>query len=233
MMLTLPAPGAGAPMRSVHRFVRSHVNQADTMAEMIFGLIMALGVTAAIRIGTDDLSRRELFVSVAGCNLAWGIVDGVVLVLMRLFERGRMARMVLQARAAPDEEKAFAIILDELPPEIQRLLTADDRANLKALALGLLARANPRRPGMARGDLLHGVSAGLLVILPTIPVVLPYLVFTDVLTAVRVSYAVALVLLFLIGWRWGQIVGGSPWRIGGALIVLGIVLVGITTALGG
>jgi VIT1/CCC1 family predicted Fe2+/Mn2+ transporter len=86
---------------------------------------------------------------------------------------------------------------------------------------------------MARGDLLHGVSAGLLVILPTIPVVLPYLVFTDVLTAVRVSYAVALVLLFLIGWRWGQIVGGSPWRIGGALIVLGIVLVGITTALGG
>jgi VIT1/CCC1 family predicted Fe2+/Mn2+ transporter len=220
-------------MRSVHRFVSSHVNQADTMAEMIFGLIMALGVTAAIRLGTEDLSRRELFVSVAGCNVAWGIVDGVVLVLMRLFERGRVQRIVRQARAAPDEEKAFSIILAEMPPEVERLLTEDDRARLKALSLGLLARAKPRRPGMERGDVLHGVSAGLLVILPTVPVVLPYLLITDVLTAVRVSYAVALLLLFLIGWRWGQIVGGSPWRIGGSLILLGIVLVGITTALGG
>jgi VIT1/CCC1 family predicted Fe2+/Mn2+ transporter len=220
-------------MRSVHRFLSSHVNQADTMAEMIFGLIMALGVTAAIRLGTEDLSRRELFVSVAGCNVAWGIVDGVVLVLMRLFERGRITRIVRQARAAPDEEKAFAIILGEMPPEVERLLTEDDRGRLKALSLGLLARAKPRCPGMERGDFLHGISAGLLVILPTIPVVLPYLMVTDVLTAVRASYAVALLLLFLVGWRWGQIVGGSPWRIGGALIALGIILVGITTALGG
>jgi VIT1/CCC1 family predicted Fe2+/Mn2+ transporter len=220
-------------MRSVHRFVNRHVNKADTMAEMIFGLVMALGVTAAIRLGTDDLSRRELFVSVTGCNVAWGIVDGVVLVLMRLFERGRVSRVVRNARAAPDDERAFAIMEEELAPEVVELMNPDERERMKTLALGLLARARPKPVRMERGDFMHGIAAGLLVILPTIPVVLPYLVFRDVLTAVRVSYGVALVLLFLIGWRWAQIVGGRPWRIGGSLILLGIVLVGITTALGG
>ena len=43
----------------------------------------------------------------------------------------------------------------------------------------------------------------------------------------------ALVLLFLIGHKWGQMVGGRPWRIGGSLVLLGIVLVVITTMLGG
>lgn len=220
-------------MRNVHRFIKEHVTPADRMAEMIFGLVMALGVTAAIRLGTDHLSSRELFVSVVGCNVAWGIVDAVVLVLMRLFERGRLVRVVDEARAAADDERAFAIIEREMADEVVALMTPDERARLKTLALGLLERAQPTQARMERGDFLHGVAAGLLVFLPTVPVVVPYLVFSNPLTAVRVSYAVALILLFLIGHRWGQMVGGRPWRIGGSLVLLGIVLVLITTALGG
>ena len=85
-------------MKAVHRFIRRHLSPADLLAEMIFGLVMALGVTGAVRIGTTDLDNRELLISVGGCNLAWGIVDGVVLVLMRMFERGRLARRGPQPR---------------------------------------------------------------------------------------------------------------------------------------
>jgi VIT1/CCC1 family predicted Fe2+/Mn2+ transporter len=80
---------------------------------------------------------------------------------------------------------------------------------------------------------MHGIAAGLLVLLPTIPMLVPYLVFSDEIRAVRVSSAIALVLLFLIGEKWARMVGARPWRIGGALTLLGIVLVVITISLGG
>jgi VIT1/CCC1 family predicted Fe2+/Mn2+ transporter len=230
-MIRLDRP-ATARMQIPH-FIRRHVNPADRMAEMIFGLVMALGVTGAIRLGATDLDSRELFVSVVGCNIAWGIVDGVVLVLMRLFERGRVARVVRRARSAANDDQAYQIIEDELAPDVVDLMTQDERSDLRAIVLGMLPRVQPKPARMERGDLLHGISAGLLVMLPTIPVVLPYLLFDDTFFAVRVSSVVALILLFLIGHRWGRMVGAQGWKIGGALVLLGAVLVVITVALGG
>jgi len=220
-------------MRGVHRFIQENIGPADRMAEMLFGLVMALGVTGAIRIGAGELTNRELFASVFGCNLAWGIVDGVVLVLMRLFERGRVARIVREARASPDENRAYDIIERELAPDVVDEMTSDERTRLKALTLGVLARIKPREARMQRGDFFHGIAAGMLVILPTLPVVAPYLVLSNTLVAVRTSSVIALVLLFLIGCRWGQLVGARPWRIGGSLVLLGIALVATTMALGG
>jgi VIT family protein len=220
-------------MRQIHRFIQDNIGPADRMAEMVFGLIMALGVTGAIRLGAENLTNRELFVSVFGCNLAWGIVDGVVLVLMRLFDRGRVARIVRDARAAKDSARAYAIIERELAPDVVDEMTAEERVRLKDLTLGVLARLNPQPPRMLRGDLFHGIAAGLLVILPTLPVVAPYLIIPDAALAVRVSSAIALVLIFLVGARWAQLVGARPWRIGGALTLLGIILVAITISLGG
>jgi hypothetical protein len=50
--------------------------------------------------------------------------------------------------------------------------------------------------------------------------------------AVRVSNVVALSLLFLLGARWGRMVGGSSLRIATGLTQIGGVLVVITIALG-
>ena len=58
--------------------------------------------------------------SVVGCNLAWGIVDGVVLVLMRIFERGRIYRVMREARAAADDDRAYEIVERELSPDSRR-----------------------------------------------------------------------------------------------------------------
>jgi hypothetical protein len=229
----MPERLLGAAVKSVHRFIRAHLNPADLMAEMIFGLVMALGVTGAVRIGTTDLSNRELLASVGGCNLAWGIVDGVVVVLMRMFERGRVWRIVQNARAATDDENAFAIIEAEISEEVREIMTADERRKLRELTLPLLARAQPKTATMEKGDLLEGIAAGLVVIVPTVPVVAPYLVFAEPIVAVRVSALIAVALLFLLGVRWGQMVGGRPLRIGAALTALGLALVAVTISLGG
>ena len=54
----------------------------------------------------------------------------------------------------------------------------------------------------------------------------------DVALALRVSNAVALVLLFVTGFAFGRHVG-RPWRTGFAMVGVGIALVAVALALGG
>jgi VIT1/CCC1 family predicted Fe2+/Mn2+ transporter len=49
----------------------------------------------------------------------------------------------------------------------------------------------------------------------------------------RVSNAVAVIMLFAIGWSLGKHAGSPGWRPGLLMVAVGIVLVAITMALGG
>ena len=51
--------------------------------------------------------------------------------------------------------------------------------------------------------------------------------------ALRVSNAIAVVMLFLTGYAFGSMTGRHPWLVGIAMVVLGSILVGMTMALGG
>lgn len=72
----------------------------------------------------------------------------------------------------------------------------------------------------------------LLVFFCVFPVVLPFLIFDEIALALRVSNVVAILLLFLTGFTFGQHVG-SPWRTGILMILIGIALVAVAFALGG
>ena len=77
------------------------------------------------------------------------------------------------------------------------------------------------------------VGVFLLVFLSTFPVVIPFLVMQNVGPALRVSNAIAIVMLFLTGYAFGRMTGRRPWVVGTAMVVLGSMLVGMTMALGG
>jgi len=51
--------------------------------------------------------------------------------------------------------------------------------------------------------------------------------------ALRVSNAIAIVMLFLTGYAFARMTGRHPWLVGISMVILGLVLVGITMALGG
>ena len=69
--------------------------------------------------------------------------------------------------------------------------------------------------------------------LSTFPVTIPFLVMRDPVPALRVSNAIAVVLLFGAGYAFGRLTGRHPAGMGSAMVVLGSILVGITIALGG
>lgn len=220
-------------MRSLIAFIRNHLKPADRLGEVLFGLIMALGFTGAVRLGLDEPDNRALFIGIFGCNLAWAIVDGVMYILGEIFERGRRARVTRDVRAAPTEAQALERIARELDGPLVSLTTPEERRELHRWVLALVRREQPPRTHVHAEDILGGVAAGLMILLATLPVVLPFLLLSDPLTAVRVSHLTALVLLFILGMWWGRMVGASGWRIGLGLTLVGAVLVLVTIALGG
>ena len=73
----------------------------------------------------------------------------------------------------------------------------------------------------------------LLVFLAMFPLAIPFLVMHDASLALRVSNAVAIVMLFTTGYLLGRYAEYHPWRLGSVMVLVGVALVAITIALGG
>jgi VIT1/CCC1 family predicted Fe2+/Mn2+ transporter len=215
------------------KFIQTHLDPGDRLGEVLFGLIMALGFTAAVRLGQEEPDNRSLFLEILGCNIAWGIVDGVMYVLGEMFERGRQARIIQGVVSAPSEEKALETVGAEMDDRLGFLFSAEERRQIYRRAIASAKRTELVKPGLRRADLMGGMAVGLVVIVATFPIVAPYLIFANPHLAVRISNLIGLILLFLLGASWGRHAGGTPWRVGLGLVLLGLVLVGITIALGG
>jgi VIT1/CCC1 family predicted Fe2+/Mn2+ transporter len=91
----------------------------------------------------------------------------------------------------------------------------------------------PARPTLRKNDWLGAVGVFLIVVLSTLPVLIPFALIRDARYALRVSNGIAIAMLFLTGYAFGRHAGHRPLRMGGAMVVLGGVMVAITIALGG
>jgi VIT1/CCC1 family predicted Fe2+/Mn2+ transporter len=214
-------------------FISRYLDPVDRMGEILFGLIMALGFTGAVRLGYEDPDNRALFIGIFGCNLAWAVVDGAMYVLSALFERGRKARLFREVWRAADDEAALRQIAKEIDGPLTDLTTPDDLRQLHRWVLAVIRREKPERLRLRREDFLGGFAVALVIVLATFPIVVPYLVVADPHLAVRLSHLIGLILLFLLGAWWGREVGGRSIRIACGLTMVGMVLVLITIALGG
>jgi hypothetical protein len=204
----------------------------DRVSEVLFGLIMVLTFTGSLSIaeaGRDDI--RTMLVGALGCNLAWGIIDGLLYLMGCLAERGRDLVTLRSVRQTTDPRKAQQLILDTLPPPVASVI---EPAELETLRQRLAQRPEPPAgAGIRRDDWLGALGVFLLVFLSTLPVVIPFTLMENVRLALRISNGVAIAMLFVTGWVFGRITGHSPWVMGVSMVVLGTVLVGLTMALGG
>src|SRR6476659_10881425 len=89
---------------------------AERIAEILFGLIMALTVTGATSVVTAERFQiRAMLIAALGCNVAWGIIDAGMYLMARLAERGSNALLLREVRDAADDESANRILADALP----------------------------------------------------------------------------------------------------------------------
>ena len=217
-------------MTSGRYTLRRVLDPADRASEILFGLIMVL--TFTLSLGVTEAGRadvRAVLLGALGCNLAWGIIDAVLYVVGARAERALGASSIRAVRAA-DDNAAQAIIASHLPPAVVPALTRADLERIRLHLITLPEEALQVRLGKA--DCLGAVGVFLLVTLCLVPVAFPFFFIDDVAVALRISNAVALVLLFLTGFTFGRYVG-QPWRVGLSMVAVGIVMVGIAMALGG
>ena len=80
---------------------------------------------------------------------------------------------------------------------------------------------------------MGAIVSGLLVIFVSIPAAIPFLVMDDARLALRVSNAILLALLFIVGWYWARYTLGKPWVAGIGFLLGGLLLVVAAIALGG
>jgi VIT1/CCC1 family predicted Fe2+/Mn2+ transporter len=204
----------------------------ERISEILFGLIMVLTFTTSVSVAeADHLEIRTMLTGALGCNLAWGLVDAVMYLMASFTERSRGVAILKTLQRTSDPAVAHRLIADALPPVVASALTTGELEALR-LRLGALPEP-PVRMRPVREELLGAVGVFLLVFLSTFPVVIPFIVMSDPEPALRVSNAIAVVMLFAIGWSLGTFTGRPAWRTGGVMVLAGIVLVAITIALGG
>jgi|SRR6185369_3638085 len=204
----------------------------ERISEILFALIMVLTFTCSFSVaqaGREEV--RTMLVGALGCNLAWGIIDGVFYLMGNFSTQGQKITQWKALRTATSPADAHRIISDSLPPLVASVLTSAEIEDVRQKLTQL--RDVPVSPRLKKADWLGAFGVFLLVFLSTFPVVFPFLFINDAKLALRVSNIVAIAMLFLVGFRFGQYSGHHPWRMGISMVILGGVLVGITISLGG
>lgn len=209
-----------------------YLESSGRVAEVLFGLIMVLTFTGSLSVAESDRAEvRTMLIGALGCNCAWGIIDGILYLMGRLAEQGRGSRAWRALRAAPDQAAAQRVIASVLPPGLAAALGSEE---LEAMRHKLeQAPEPPARPRLPKDAWLGALGVFLWVFLTTFPVAIPFIFMQDAGSAMRVSNAIAIVLLFLTDWAFGRCAGHRPWLTGLSMVVLGTVLVSLTIALGG
>jgi hypothetical protein len=204
----------------------------ERISEVLFGLIMVLTFTGSLSVaeaGRDDV--RTMLIGALGCNIAWGIIDGVLYLMGCLAERGRNLAMFKQVRKETEPQKAQILVAGSLPPLIASVLQPAELESVRQRLLQL--PEPPDRAHLRAADWMGALGVFLLVFLSTFPVTLPFFFVENAMKATRISNGVAVAMLLIAGAAYGRIVGRSPWGFAIGMVILGCVLVALTMALGG
>ena len=206
------------------------------MGEILFGLIMTLTFTLAAGIVIQEEGRegaREMLIGILGCNLAWGIIDGVLYVLGQVFERGRIRRVGFHLRQATSDEDARRMVAGELDELLEPMTDEPARRSLYDSIVERVRRVPAAPNPVTREDVLGALAAGWVVFACSFPAVLPFLFLDDPRLALRVSNAILIGLLFFVGWRAARHTLVRPWLAGLAFMLVGVLLVALAIPLGG
>ena len=203
----------------------------DRISEILFGLIMAVTIVGGLSIASaGQAEMRTVTQAALGCNIAWGLVDAVMYLVRTWVERTRNKALAKRIVGA-DTATAHRLIARELPGHLATLAGPEGIAgmhrHLKELPIDRIATLKLR-------DYLEAFGIFLMVVIATFPVVAPFLLLDDPVSAMTLSRLITIGMLFFAGFALGRYAGhGKPYGVGLIAALFGAVLIVIVKALGG
>ena len=203
----------------------------NRQSEVMYGLRMPLTFTGTMSVALGaGATVREILLAARGCNIAWGPVDATVCLLTSATEHGRGRAQAAAIRAASDTQAKAQ--LRALPGRVGEALS-----DAQVGAVPGWVRDTPQEPDVELDPQRQDSSAAGQVFLPVtgaaFPPILPFLIVDSVPLALRLSNAVAVAMLVVIGWRLDQQVQGGRRLMRRIIPVIGLVMGTVTIALGG
>ena len=214
------------------RSKRRVLDPPERISEILFGLIMVLTFTGALSVATADQAEvKMMLIGAIGCNIAWGVIDGLFYLMGSFAEKGHGLKVYNAVRDATDPKEAQRLIEDALPAPIASVMEPAEFESLQKRLKEL--PEPPDRAHLSKDDWVGALGVALLVFLSTFPVVIPFIFMENITQAMRVSNLIAFVMLFALGFAYGRYVGNHPWLTGLFMLILGSIVVAFTIALGG
>ena len=220
------------PATTTSEPTQSLLTPPERASEIVFGIIMTLSITAAVRVGGGEAEggTRALLVAALACNVAWGMVDAAMYLINTLVERRRKTRAVQELRDAESDAVFRMRLRAYTPPGLMERLDEEQRGRFRRW----LQQHGDAVPGRLDGqDVRAALLIWLLVFAATLPLVLPFLFIEDAQTALRVSQVIATAILFWQGLRLGRWMGVAAWKAGVGFAAAGVVIGAACIALGG
>jgi len=196
-------------------------------------MVLTCTLGASLIAGFDRDALGRLLIAALGCNLAWAVIDAALYVMGNVFARSRNRRLMQAIRSAPDDSAALAIVRDTFEPRVGPYGRDEDRERLYRNLHGMVVRTDALQGGITADDLRGAAAVFVLVLGSALPPAIPFFLIGDPLVALRVSNAVLVALLFIVGFYWSRSIGGDGWRTGLVLMLSGVLLVGVAIAFGG
>jgi len=161
------------PAETTQAAVERPLEPVERISESLFGLIMVLTFTCSI--SAADPGREEvrtMLFGALGCNLAWGVIDGVMYLMACLAQRGQGLATLRAVRRAATALEGQRILANALPEPIAAALKPDQLESVREQLTRL--PESPARPRLGSREWLGALGVFLWVFLITFPVALPF-----------------------------------------------------------
>lgn len=230
--------------RRLNRILGNHMDPEDAVIEMFFGLIMALDVSNILRLALigqpDGTVMATLVVAVIGCNIAWGMADGLMNALSRHYDDIKQYKFVQMLKTSPSLEEASKRAMDAIRQDDDLIggQTVDE-AGLDVIGRELARCAMKEElvvPHLRREGAMIMIITIFLNVVAALPILGIYLLFTDyfgVNLATLFSNLAGIGLLFYAGYTIDRKIGNHRYYAGMLMAIMGLVLLAIIIALGG
>lgn len=185
------------------------------------------------RSGGKYVSARIVIFAVLGCNIAWGVVDGIVYIFSNLLERGRLSKFVSYVKSN-SPEKVVTILENEIENTIFKSLNHEEKKQISTDFLKSISKVTPQKTHITKDDMFGSLAIFVLVFTSGFIAVVPFFFLpNNVYLALKLSNIISIILLFNVGYQWAKYPDRNKIKTGVAMVLIGFFIAAVTTLLGG
>jgi hypothetical protein len=204
-------------------------------SEPMFGVIMVVCFTSVLRAFPNlaETILGTILLSALFCCIAWGLVDGIFYAWEAHYELDKKRKLQDRVQVPADPKKGRELVEADLGDTVVDLMDEGDKEQIYQIV-------EKKVPGVELGrvsikdDIITVLIAFGLVVGSSVIVMVPFLVFSPVMTALVISNITGILLLFFMGyWREEDKRVTKKLITGGFTALVALIITIVTVVLGG